>query len=874
MMRFCVVFLTILCTMPLTSHAATAGKIAGFIRDAGTQDPLAGVNIRVIGTDLHAISGLNGEYFILNVPIGVHNVEAQMLGYLPVQTKNVVVNSDLTTQISFSLEINILDLNDPVTITAPRPILRPDLTASSEVFSAQDLQPLPVTDLSDLILLQNGVVRDAQGDLHMRGGRSDEISYYIDGANLQDPLLGGLGTHIQLDSVEELVINRGGFDAQYGDAMSGIVNIVTKEGKQKLSGRIRSITNFQPKYDVERGGYGAPSPWQGGRIEGMLSGTWPRFRDRGGFFISGQRMSDGQNLPHNVRTLSTLAGNMVFRPYPLLKLKLSGHFSQRRQQLYDHRDQNGLSYDFNLDGLPERQDHSYALNLSVNHSITSKTYYTARIYRYTTDSKLAPTTLFNQYWSQWPGYSENALGEYSGSVYESNLLPSNRFEGLPFTDGSDYFPVYRTAHTNYYGLRLDLSSQITFRNQIRVGLETLWYELDWDEKSFLQATPSGQQYTANPVEGALYIQDKLELAKLIVNAGARVDYFDTGQRFFVNLPNGLTEIRNSPTKIRISPRIGLSHPFTSRSLGRFSYGYFFQPPEFRFAYENLQRDLGGEFPTVGNPNLDPQKTIAVEFGLEHALTDYVRTGITGSYKKISNLTSTSQVQYPGGAYSIFTNADFGTVRSLDLFIKRGISKLISGSLNYTFSNARGSASSPQESTNIRPTTTNQTFTPMPTVFPLDFDQRHTLTGVVNFISPDYWRRKFIGIPLDKWSLSIIGYYGSGLPYTPTNSIGEQTGATPNLARLPSLVNLDLRLKKRFQARRFSYAFITEIQNLLNRRNIISVYANTGDPNDDGYTLESFSGQSVDFTRLRRLLSLDPQHFSPPREFRIGIEVGF
>ena len=860
--------------LPIGGFAATTGKIAGFVRDAATQDPLAGVNIYVVGTGLYAISGLNGGYFILNVPAGVYRVEARMIGYLPVQTEKVIVNTDLTTKVVFSLETNILDLKEPITITAPRPNIRTDRTASSEVLTAQDLYPLPVTDLSDLILLQNGVVRDASGDLHVRGGRSDELSYYIDGIPLQNPLLGGLGTHIQLDSVEELVINRGGFDAQYGDAMSGMINIVTREGNQKLSGRFRSFTNFQRRYFVNRGRYGSPSPWQGGRVEGVLSGPLPGLGERGGFFISGQRMSDGQYLPHNTRILTTIAGNLVFKPYPLLKMKLSGHFSQRRRQLYDHRDQNGLSYDFNLDGLPERQDHSYAVNLSVNHTVTPRTYYTARIYQYTTDSKLAPSMLFDQYWSKWPGYSEDNQGTYTGSIYESNLLASNQFEGLPFTDGSDFFPVYRKAHTTYYGLRFDISSQITFRNQIRAGLETQWYKLDWDEKSFLQATTSGQQYSTNPVEGALYIQDKLELARLIVNAGVRMDYFDTGQRFFVNLPNGLTEMRNSPTKIRFSPRIGLSHPFTSRSLFRFSYGYFFQPPEFRFAYENLQRDLSGDFPRLGNPNLDPQKTVAYEFGLEHALTDHLRTGLTGSYKKISNLTSISQVQYPGGSYSIFTNADFGTVRSIEFFMRRDISRILSGSLNYTFSNAQGTASSPQETSSIRPSARNQTVVPILNVFPMAFDQRHTLTGVINIITPNTWRKRFLGIPLDEWSLSIIGYYGSGLPYTPTNSLGEQTDSKPNLARLPSLINMDLRLRKRFQFRQFSYAFFTEIQNVLNRRNIISVYANTGDPDDDGYTLEAFTGQTEEFTRLRRLLSLDPQHYSPPRAFRLGFEIGF
>ena len=864
-----IAFLLVLCCglLPLSAHALSSGKITGFVRDGATGDPLAGVTVRVMRAELRAVSGLNGEYFILNVPVGTYRVEVQMIGYLPVRTQELTVNSDRTTRIDFDLETTILDLAEPVTITAPRAPIRSDLTASSELIDPREIESLPVTDLSDLIFLQNGVVRDAEGDLHVRGGRGNEISYYVDGASLEDPLLGGMGTHIQLDSVAELVINRGGFNAQYGEAMSGVVNIVTREGSGPVSGTLRGATTLQSQYDLNAGGYDDTLPGRGGRLEGTLSGALPWLGDRGGYFLSGQVLSDGHHIPHNSRSLSTVAGNLVFKPYPLLKLKISGHYFRQRHLQYDHRNQNGLSYDFNTDGLPERQARSHALNLSVSQNISPRFFYTARFYRYSTNSTLFPTMLTDRYWTQWPGYSEGLLGEYDGSIYESNQLSSDRFEGLPFTEVGDFFPLYRDTRTTYYGARADLSGQVTYWSQIRAGAEVQWYRLNWDERSFLQSTPLGQRYSVNPVEGALYFQNKLELSKLIVDAGLRVDYLDTSQRFFVDLPTGQAEQKDNSTKIRLSPRLGLSHSFTPRSLLRFNYGYFYQPPEFRLVYANLKRDFSGESPRLGNPDLALQKTVAYELGLEHMLTGDLRIGLTASYKTISNLTSTAQVQYPGGMYYIFNNADFGSVRSVEFVLKRNVSRMLSGSLNYTYSIARGSASTPQELADQASSTERG-------YFPLAFDQRHTVKAVVNLLAPDNAHRRLLGVPLGGWGLSLVGYYGSGLPYTPTNTLREQTETAPNQARLSAFVNLDLRLRKRLKAGKFNFMLFSEVRNVFDRRNVVSVYANTGRPGDDGYRLESFAGRSEEFVRLRRLLSLDPQQYAPPREIRLGFEIGF
>ena len=89
MKRIALMFVLYWGVMTSSANAVDSGKITGFVKDAATEDPLAGVTIRLGGTQLHAISGSDGEYFILNVPLGAYRVEVQMIGYLPLRTQEL-----------------------------------------------------------------------------------------------------------------------------------------------------------------------------------------------------------------------------------------------------------------------------------------------------------------------------------------------------------------------------------------------------------------------------------------------------------------------------------------------------------------------------------------------------------------------------------------------------------------------------------------------------------------------------------------------------------------------------------------------------------------------------------------------------------------
>lgn len=218
------------------SFAGTTGKIAGTVTDKSTGQPLIGCNLIIDGIGLGAATDIEGNYFIINVPPGEYTMRAMMIGYTTVRMTEVVVTVDLTTHINITMGMEALE-GQEVVVVAQKQTVRLDQTSMASVMDAKTLENLPVAEITDAIGLQAGIVRDGGGGLHIRGGRSGEVSFWVDGISTTDSYDGSsVGQEIQNSSVQELQVISGTFNAEYGNAMSGIVNIVTKDGQDKLEG--------------------------------------------------------------------------------------------------------------------------------------------------------------------------------------------------------------------------------------------------------------------------------------------------------------------------------------------------------------------------------------------------------------------------------------------------------------------------------------------------------------------------------------------------------------------------------------------------------------------------------------------------------------
>ncbi len=872
--------------------AGTAGKIAGVVKDAESGIPLPGASIMIKSTSIGTSTDEDGEYFILNVPVGTKTVEASLIGYQTVMQTQVTVLLDLTTPLDFELVSAPIQLKKGVTVVATRPLIQKDLTSSTDIIIREQLDYLPnAVGIQSVISNMAGTVVDESGYLHVRGGREATVSYFLDDIYIQDPLVGHAGTRISPDALEEINLTTGGFTAEYGEALSGVVSAITREGGSTFSGKVKAYDGLVHPYNVETGEYEKLERNNNHSLVINLGGPLTFSKsDRATFFFSGEKIWNDGYLPHNKRDLTTGTGKISLRPANNLKLVLSGNYYTRELLRCVHRDVNGISYDFNLDGLGKVRNKSYSFGAKLTYPTSKNTFYSIKLNHFYTDIKLAPNikvgekNLFDLYWNQWPGYEEDSSGVYIGTIDDENYNPAEEYAYTGFTAAPDYYPVYHYRRTKYTSLGFDLISQVDKHNQIKVGGEYRNNRLKWDDKQFFNVRPYGEKYEVNPNYAAFYLQDKIELKDIIVNAGLRLDYLDADIDFW-NDPVTKERRVHTKAKTQLSPRLGISHPISDRTVIHFSYGYYFQVPPYRYMFTNLQADLTTGYPLVGNADMEAEKSIAYELGINHALTDDITMKVTTYYKDLTNLASTREVVYSGGSYTQFVNADYGTVKGVDVILtKRPDHKNLSGTINYSYMIAKGNASTPYEG--YYDYFTEGTNAPVWPVreYPLAFDQRHTLTMNLDYRVPRDWRGKFAGLTLPgAWGLNVLTKYGSGMPYTKTDYQGNRLGAL-NEGRMPATYRVDLKFNKDFylfKEKQTRLSFFTEVVNLLDRRNILHVYSNTGKPDDDGYHYELTVDPDgdgpltvEDANRYYRLLAKDPQNYDAPRTVRWGIEFIF
>jgi outer membrane receptor protein involved in Fe transport len=205
--------------------SGTTGKISGSITDKETGEPLPGANITIPGTLIGAAADVNGNYVILHVPPGIYDIEASMMGYTKVLMSNIRVMIDQTAKADFALGAEAIT-GEEVTIVAEKNIIKEDVATSVVAVSENEVATLPLTSVEEVVELQAGV----ENGLVIRGGSADEALYLMDGITLRDPRNNRPITGLSLSAIKEISIERGGFNAEYGQIRSGLINVITKEG--------------------------------------------------------------------------------------------------------------------------------------------------------------------------------------------------------------------------------------------------------------------------------------------------------------------------------------------------------------------------------------------------------------------------------------------------------------------------------------------------------------------------------------------------------------------------------------------------------------------------------------------------------------------
>jgi outer membrane receptor protein involved in Fe transport len=297
----------------------------------------------------------------------------------------------------------------------------------------------------------------------------------------------------------------------------------------------------------------------------------------------------------------------------------------------------------------------------------------------------------------------------------------------------------------------------------------------------------------------------------------------------------------------------------------FSYGHFLQIPTFQYLYNGgayKVPETGSVTTPFGNPDLKPQRTIMYEIGFRQQFLDDFVIDATGFYRDIRDWITadipTSTLN--GVTYSLYTNKDYSNVSGITINFSKRFSNHYSIDLNYTFQVAEGSNSNPDDAFNAA--LNNEA--PVIYLSPLNWDQRHNFN--LNFLVGD-----------NDWNVSLLFKYSTGFPYTPsvtqaTSDRGLSTGFESNSLYRPTQFDIDLYANYTFKLMGFDLTAYMKVFNLLDTRNVVNVFSDTGAPD---YTT---STQNVGYDPARPNTVDEyikyPTNYGVPRLVQTGIEFKF
>jgi outer membrane receptor protein involved in Fe transport len=872
-------------------YGGTTGKLTGKVIDAETKEPVVGANIILAGTNFGAAADLDGYYFINSISPGTYSVIISSIGYNKVTVERVIIKIDLTTQLDVELTSTSINLGE-VIIQAKQPLITKDLTSTSSIVTAEDIKLMPVESIHQVINLQAGVVNG-----HFRGGRSNEVAYLIDGITVNDAFNNGLSVQIENNSIRQMEVISGTFNAEYGQAMSGIVNIVTRDGGQKFEGYASAylgsyLTNHSDIF------YNLTKPSIDGPKDVQFNFGGPtKLIDGLTFFITGRYFNDNGHIYG--KRVYNVNDDRPFFPDPMDQTNYinlnSGDGEYVAMNPYEKKSLNGkLTYSipnwkfsygiFWDDNWNKYYNHGYRWTPdAIKNHYRTNTVHNFQIAFYPSQSTFSTLKFSTNLYKYW--------GYLYADPFDSRYVEPNQgspYSNYTFNSGGNESDRYDRYTLTYIG-QWALESQITKEHKVKIGAEGRIHKIQNHSMSIRNLTEGqidelgnpiftlgysnpntkyNQEYVADPYEFSVYIQDKMEYDIMIINAGVRFDYFNSNWDLPVDLRNplnnpnfpGANQKRSAVTESQFSPRLGVSFPISDQGAIHFSYGHFFQVPPFERLYANDRYIIDQTTSLssyIGNPELKAQKTVKYELGLQQVLFPNLSIDLSIYYSDIRNLLGMEILEtYEGFLFGRFINRDYGNVKGLIISLDRRFADFFSAKVDYTYQVAAGNASDPFTVYNNN--TSDPPVESTKKTVPLDWDQTHTFNLSLT-----------IGSPGD-WTAGLVFSYGTGSPYTEDPRYSEGL-RFENSGRRPSTMNVDLKANKQINLLGFDFNFFLLVYNLFDTLNEYGVYSSTGRAGNDLNT--RLAGPIIGLNTLEEFVK-NPSMYSSPRRINVGFSIGF
>jgi outer membrane receptor protein involved in Fe transport len=705
------------------------GTLSGTVKDSSGAS-LPDVNVKIKGSYLGTASDINGKYLVKGITPGEYTVQVSSIGFKTVEYTGIKIKKDETTELDIVLHVTSYNVEEEILIVGERPLLDIEQTESKHVMTSEEISNKIVENVVDVVTLQPGVIKQDDA-LYIRGGRSSDNSYLLDGISVQDPLAGtGFGLELSSNVLEEVEVITGGYNAEYGQATSGVVNVKTKEGNyDKYSFGIsykKDNLGFNRNWkstfnsDILELNLNGPEPISKYLVKNLLKTKFPgELTFFGNFFMN---ISDGFQSVNGLydagypgykakRLYSSIFEGTRFTPrennnwYWLGKVTWKLKENMKLSYSYNQSvaiNQNSQSLQTNLEYVEPDPGYQYQFQeildnantythlnifhtLSWEHAVGSKTFYEIRISKFFTELRADANGLF---WNQYtepidivkPPFFYYPTGDTN---HPWGIIPGDGFYDV----GNSY-----TWHDHYvkeYRFKADISHSFSIKNKFKAGFETAYQEMqliDIYEPWIGVMGLNNDIYKVYPSFGDFYAQDKITFKGMILNVGMRFDYWFPGKLVDdgIKNPNSLTipeQIKEAYMnntynffgrrwKGRLSPRIGISHPITDNQTLFFSYGHFSKRPKPQFVYSKIANiNSKSSFQKFGNPNLNPETTVSYELGIRNQFTSNDVLTITAYYKDIYDYVATVSAKISDPR---FAGQSFITYVNQDYSKSRGI----------------------------------------------------------------------------------------------------------------------------------------------------------------------------------------------------------
>ncbi|HEY5533753.1 MAG TPA: TonB-dependent receptor [Ignavibacteria bacterium] len=581
--------------------AQSTGSIGGLIVDAKDNSPLAGATVKIVGTNQGAITNDNGDYVILNVDVGTYDVEASYVGYDKKIQTGVRVSVDMKTKVNFELATMGGITTEIITVEAERKGI--DVEQSGRVIENSTINNSGVRGITNIVAKTAGVVQDERGGaINVRGGRTNENVIIVDGVETTNPLDGTSRAFIPNNLLQEISVLTGGFGAEYGNVLSGVINVSTRSGSDKYTGSFEAITDeFTNRWiDTKSTGYNLYNVSFGGPLI-PTKGLSKVINFFGSLERSFQRITIGSwildkvptivpngNLRDNENGSYSISGRLNFNLTEIqtsnipLQLKLGATLNSSKgrvlygSNVYNYVDPvsgNVISNSFR-NPVTDNTDNLYYARLI--HNVSSKFFYELQGSYYSSRAE------------QYDPIFGDKLTRYGDTAYNPDLARYGLTQGgnLGLDPNTAYLygrinrviDIYNKTDVSYLGAKLDATLALLTKNygdhEVKFGGEYKYHTLKrlsinpgstadlsvqnsfdrWYGTNLARLKTYGYEIVdpltgtliadgndaKHPITGGFYARDKVSFADFNFNGGVRVDFLDVNTKVFRDLQNDVT----------------------------------------------------------------------------------------------------------------------------------------------------------------------------------------------------------------------------------------------------------------------------------------------------------------------------------------------